>query len=160
MAAERQTLKRKRLIRFVIKELSAVDRPANAHARAVIMKRYDLEQEQDMQFHKIGGDRVASFGTLDEAVAHLAKAHGMPKLDAMEKAAAQYPDLVRQYNEAGARIGKAAADAAAPRPVPQALLAFQDRVDQIAKRDGCPRYVAMERARERYADEFSAAFGE
>jgi hypothetical protein len=156
---QRHQLKRRRIMReFRIHELSAVDRPAQEGAVAVIVKRYP--QEHVMQFHKIGGDRVASFGTLDEAVAHLAKAHGMPKLDAMEKAAAQYPDLVRRFNEDGERIGKAAAAAAAPRPASRALLAFQDRVDQIAKRDGCPRYVAMERARERYADEFSAAYGE
>ena len=66
---ERVRSTRKRIMRELrIAEISAVDYPSVRPARAVIMK-----QESDiMRPHRIGDDSVASFDTLDEAVATIA----------------------------------------------------------------------------------------
>ena len=66
------------------------------------------------------------------------------------------PDLLAKYRQEGEEIAKAHAEAAAPRPVSKAVADFDDIVSEIAKRDGCPRHVAMERARVRYPALFKA----
>jgi pterin-4a-carbinolamine dehydratase len=159
---ERIQSKRRRVMRsFRIDELSACDRPAQKHALAVLMKRDSSADEQqeydDMNFEKII-ERPRSFATFEDAMQAIRKAEGCTKLAAMSAAANQHPDLLAKYNAEGTAIAKAAQDAAAPKPISKALLVFQDKVDEIAKRDGIPRYVAMSRARERYADEFEAAY--
>jgi hypothetical protein len=147
---------------FVITELSAVDRGANEHARAVLMKRDDSadnSQEHDMNFAKII-EHPQSFSSLEEAMQAIRKAEGCTQLAAMSAAANQHPDLLAKYNAEGTAIAKTAQDAAAPKPISKALLVFQDKVDEIAKRDGIPRHEAMSRARVRFVDEFNAAYGE
>lgn len=61
---DRIASKRRRIMReFVIKEVSAVDRPAQGHARAVIMKRADDEDALDKRdFSQEARDRMAQSG--------------------------------------------------------------------------------------------------
>ena len=101
-----------------------------------------------------------SFATFEAACAHLAKSHGMSKSGAMSAVARARPDLVRKYNAEGdERVEKAAAEAARPRTVSKAVMEFDDKVDEIAKSRGIPRHAAMSAARQRFPDEFDAAYG-
>ena len=94
--------------------------------------------------------------TLDEAVAQLQKS-GMTRSAAMSAAARAHPQLVEKYNREGEDRVSKAAEASKPRAVNKAaVLAFEDRVDEIAKRHGLPRSRAMSKARERFPDEFRA----
>jgi hypothetical protein len=107
-----------------------------------------------MHYEKIT-KRPRSYVTFEDACAHLAKVHGLSKLNAMEKAAERHPDLVKRYNSEGAEIAKAAADSeAATRRTPRAVDDFEEIVAGIAKCDGVPKYVAMESAREAHPEEF------
>ena len=154
--AERHELKRRRIMRdFVIKELSAVDRPAQAHALAVVIK-HTHDEGRDMQLAKITRDKPLSFDTFEDACAHLAKVHGLSKLGAMEKAAREHPDLVEEYNHVGIEIAKNAAEAAAPRPVPLAVSNFNKRVTEVMARDKIDRLGAMEKVTKEFPAEFDA----
>lgn len=150
--------KRKRIMKdFAISEISAVDRPAQAGAVAVFIKRH--EQESKMELRKVTRDEPISFPTLEAAMDHLLKSHGMSRSSAMSTAAREHPDLLAKYQREGEdRIAKAA-DAGKPQPVSKAVMEFDDRVEQIAKGRGLPRHQAMKKARERYPDEFAAAYG-
>ncbi|MGH6736809.1 MAG: hypothetical protein ACRECX_12160 [Methyloceanibacter sp.] len=150
-----QNRKRRIMREFKIDELSAVDRPAQAHALMTVMKRDD-RKDDDMQLSKI-----ASYDTLSDAVAAVAKAEGCPRHVAMSRAAREFPDLVERHRAEGREaIAKAQESARAPRPlVTKAVLAFQDKVELIAKRRGVPRHEAMSIARELYADEYHDAYG-
>lgn len=149
--------RRRRIMReFVITELSAVDRPAQEPARMAIIKRAeDTESEMDVT-------KIASFARFGDAVAAVAKSEDIPTHEAMSRVRAARPDLVERYNaegrEAAARAATAAEAARAPR-FTKAELAFEDRVDEIAKARGIPRHAAMSAARTRYPDEFEAAYG-
>jgi hypothetical protein len=128
---------------FVINEISGVDVPAQAHARVALMKRADREERQ-MQLREVDGEQIAEFDSFDEAVAHLEKIVGRGTA-AMSEAARRYPELLRRYRERRADAAKADSG-----PAPAIRKAEQDfalAVDEIAKRDGCPRSEAMTRAR-------------
>ena len=90
---------------------------------------------------------------------HLRKVHGMNGAEAMSAAARDHPDLLQKYRTAGDEMIAKAADAARPAPVSKAVMAFDDRVEEIAKSRGIPRHAAMTAARQRFADEFEAAYG-
>ena len=142
--------KRKRRIMraFKINEISAVDRPAQAHARVCLLKR-----EGDLS-------KIAAFDSFDDAVAAIAKREGCARHAAMSRAAKQFPSLLDAYPQEGDdRVAKATADAAGPRTFSKAELDFEDRVDEIAKSRGLPRHAAMSAARQRFPDEFAAAYG-
>jgi hypothetical protein len=150
---------RKRIMReFTISEISAVDRPAQTHAVKTLMKRADKQEHDDMQIQKIDNDEVASFDTLDEAVRHLEKLHPS-RSAAMSAAAERYPELVKRFNSEGVEIAKAAADALAPRSITKAEQDFELAVDEIVKRDKCPRSDAMSKARTEHPDAFRAYQG-
>ena len=144
---------RRRIMReFTIKELSAVDRPAQKPATVAIMKREDDGQENEMDMTKI-----AAFDSFDEAVAAIAEREGCPQYIAMSKAAATHPDLLTKYQTEGdASIAKAADDLAKRRGRPVAVQRFEMIVDGIATRDGVARHVAMQRARRENPDAFAA----
>ena len=127
--------------------LSKDVRPAVRRARIAIAKK-EFPMNEPM-----------SFATFEDACAHLAKMHGMSRSSAMSAAAREHPDLLAKYNAEGEQIAKRAADAARPQPVKKAVLAFEDRVDEIAKSRGVPRHTAMRAARQRFPDEFAAAYG-
>ena len=151
--------KRRRVMRaFKIHEISSVDNPAQVHARMTIMKRADAQQEQDdmMQFEKIGGDRVASFDNLEDAIGHLMDIQKCSRLTAMEQAASTQPGLVRKYNDEGERIAKAAQDAAASRPVAKSARDFEKRVTEIMHRDRINKLDAMAKVPHEFPVEFSA----
>lgn len=148
------TRERGRLKSIVLDEVSLVDAPANPHARVTLLK-LDRDKETRMQVHKIASDRVMSFDSFDEAVAHLTKSAG-GRTAAMRQARARYPDLVSKHNDDGDEMIAKAAEAAAPRPVAKAVAAFETVVDEICKRDGCPRSEAMRRARVQRPDAFEA----
>lgn len=142
------TTRRKNIMRaFTIDELSAVDNPAQAHARVAIMKRHGgNEQENDMRLERIGGDEVANFGTLDEAVEHLRES-GMSRSDAMSKAARAHPDLLKQYRDEGeAQVKKQLERMRSPTASP-AVGAFDALVRRIRERDMCSGTEALRRAR-------------
>lgn len=142
---------------FAISEISACDRPAQAGAIAVFMKRY--EQESEMQLRKVTRDEPINFPTLEAAMDHLLKTHGMSRSSAMFTAAREHPDLLAKYQREGEDQIAKAADAAKPQPLSRSVMAFEDRVEQIAKGRDIPRHQAMKTARERYPDEFEAAYG-
>lgn len=154
---ERIQSKRRRIMKdFRITELSAVDRPAQGHALAVLMKRADDEQEYGMQVQKVGGDRVASFDSFEEAMQAIREREGCAQLRAMEEAASRHPDLLRKYNDEGERIAKAAQDAAAPKPVAMAVTDFNRRVDEVMARDKVNKLEAMEKAAREFPAELDA----
>lgn len=145
------TTKRRRVMRsFKILELSAVDRPAQAGATVAIMKRADgddHEQENDMEIRKIGGDEVASFNSLEEAMRHIRKARGVSASDAMSAAAREHPGLLKRYQSEGAERVAKAAEAAKARSTSPEVRDFEFLVAGIAERDGVTRSEAMTRAR-------------
>ncbi len=143
-----------RLVDIRLSELSLVDRPANPHARVTLFKRAD-DKEHEMEIQKI-----AAYSSFDDAVAAIAKAEGLSHDRAMSRAAAAYPDLVEKYNAAGDEAVAKIAEAVRPAPVSKAVMAFEDRVDEIAKSRGIPRHAAMTDARVRFPDEFAAVYGE
>ena len=156
---ERVQSKRRRVMKdFRITELSAVDSPAQKHARAVFMKRADEPQEQDMDFEKItyARERPLSFATLGDCVSFLMGQQGYSRLDAMEKVARDAPDLVEKFNREGEAIAKSIAEANAPRPVAKAVADFDKRVAEIQARDRCSKLAALEKAAREYPAEFSA----
>lgn len=146
--------KRRRIMRvFKINELSAVDRPAQGHALAVLIKRVDTREQQVSH----DADTPHPFNTLEDAVAYLQSVQGMTKLGALERAGEQHPDLVRKFNSDGEQIAKAAADEAAKaRRKPKAAEDFEGIVSSIAKRDGLQRHRALEIARLEHPDQFEA----
>ena len=147
---ERKQSTRKNIMReFTISELSAVDRPAQAHATMAIMKRYtDDEQENNMRLEKINGEQVVSFTTLQEAMAHLQKINGLSKSDAMSKAAREHPDLLAKYQSEGERsVAKAADERLTIMRRPPAVQEFEALIRRIKDRDGCDSVTALRRAR-------------
>lgn len=129
--------RRRRIMReFSLAEISAVDRPAQARAKATIMKRSSSQETDDMDFHKIMG-RPASFATVEGATAHLRD---------MEAAARANPDALEKYRDGGV--------VAAPVAEKRSLAAqeFDLAVDAICERDGCERHAAMSRARRERPD--------
>jgi len=143
------TAQKRRILKVLtIDSISAVDRPAQEFARAVIMKRADDVEETEMDLEKI-----ASFDTFEAAVAHLEKLHPT-RSAAMSEAARRYPSLVKRYNDEGEALTKAAADAKVPREITKAEQNFELAVDEIQKRDGIPRHEAMKRARVEFEGEF------
>jgi hypothetical protein len=150
------TQRKRRIMReFTIKELSAVDQPAQGHARAVLMKR-DISQEEhrDMQFEKITREEPIAFDSLEAAMQHLKSVHGMSPLAAMSKAARDHPALVRRYNAEGERIAKQLARRVPT--IPADVVRFDAAVDAIMARDGVDKLVAMGRARAEHPDLFAA----
>ncbi len=138
-----------RLVNISLNELSLVDRPANPHAKVTLFKSSD-DPPPPM-----------AFDSFEEAMQHLQKLRGLTRSDAMSAAARAHPALVEKYQRAGDAAIAKAAEAARPQPVNKAaVLAFDDRVDQIAKSRGIPRHAAMSVARDRHSAEFVAAYGE
>jgi hypothetical protein len=133
---------RKNIMReFTISELSAVDRPAQEHARMTIMKCADHQQEHQMQ--------IVSFPTLEAAMDHL-KRQGMSGADAMSKAARDNPALLARYQSGG--VEKSETIMTVPPPV----RAFERVIQSIKERDGCDSATAMRRARAENPDAFRA----
>ncbi|WP_156953316.1 hypothetical protein [Afifella pfennigii] len=146
------TIKRKIMRDFQIEEISAVDVPAQAHAKMVIMKRADDHEEPDMNLTKI-----ASFDTFDDAVAAIAKAESCPRHKAMSKAAARHPDLYDSFQREGEeQIAKRVDEARKAGAMPQAARNWDILVGAIADRDKCSRTEAMRRARREDPEAFAA----
>lgn len=153
--------KRRRIMRdFVIRELGAVDRPAQAPAVAVLMKRADdpRKEQDDMQKQMTyARDIPTSFATLDDAINFLMAQQGYTRLNAMTQAANQNPDLVAKYQREGEQVAKAAADEVAKvRAAPPAVAAFEKRVGEVMGRDKVGRLSALEKAQAEFPDEFEA----
>lgn len=150
--------KRRIMRTFKLQEISAVDNPAQVHAKMVLMKRADGE-ESTMQ--KITSGEPQAFDTFDGAVAAIAKAEGVPHHEAMGKARQAYPELLADYQREGdERIGKAAEAAPRASIISKAELAFDEKVEALAKSRGIPHHAAMSSARQRYPEEFAAAYGD
>ncbi len=137
--------KRKRRImrEFTITELSAVDKPAQAHARVAIMKRADPEENDDMRFEKII-ERPRAFDSFEEACEAIRKAERCAGTDAMRKAREGHPGLFEAYQKAGAVSYRPNFEKAArPLDVQEWDLA----VAGVMERDGITRTAAMSRVR-------------
>jgi len=141
---------------FTIKELSAVDRPAQGHALMTMMKRED-EKDNDMRVENIARDEPRVFHTFEQAVAHLRKRHEYSGTEALRAAREQFPMLLAKYNAEGA-------DAAAAREVAlkkarsssQAKQEWDLMVEGIMARRGVKRTVAMQIARRENPGTFRA----
>jgi hypothetical protein len=123
---------------------SAVDRPAQEHARMTLVKRADDEQEQE---DEVDLKKIASFDTLDEAIAAIHKAEGCDHSEAMSQAAREYPDLLAKYQREGDERASKAVEAVRGSTVPPVIAEWNALVERIARRDMCPSTEAMRRAR-------------
>ena len=150
------TPRRKRILHELrIDKIAAVDRPAQVHARAVLAKRADDEEDHDMQIQKL-----VSFDLFDDAVAHLAKAESIPRHQAMAKARIAFPSLCAKFESEGEECIAKAAEANKPVAISKSEAAWNNSVDAIVERDGCPRHQAMAKAHEESPQLFAAAFRE
>ncbi len=97
--------KRKRRImrEFTIKELSAVDRPAQGHALMTMMKHED-EKDNDMRVENIARDEPRVFDTFEQAVAHLREFRECSGTEAL-RAAREHQDI---YDDRGGIEGAVA----------------------------------------------------
>jgi len=150
------TIKRKIMREFKLNEISAVDRPAQVHAKMTIMKRADEPQEPDQE-PDMNLTKIASFDTFDDAVAAIAKAENCGRSQAMSKAAKCHPDLLATYQTAGVeRVAKRIDEARKAGAMPQAARNWEILVGAIADRDKCSRTEAMRRARREDPEAFRA----
>ena len=138
------TPKRKRRImrEFSIEELSAVDKPAQVHARMAIMKR-DSSEDEKMDFQKII-DQPLAFDRFEDAVEHLKKVNRCSGTEAMRKAADAHPGLLETYQAAGAVSSRPDFTKVAR---PQAVQEWDLAVAGVMERDGVSRTAAMSRVR-------------
>ncbi len=144
--------KRKRRImrEFTIKELSAVDRPAQGHALMTMMKRED-EKDNDIRVENIARDEPRVFHTFEQAVAHLREFRECSGTEALRAAREQYPRLLAKYNAEGAdAVAEASARKVALNTAKLSSQAKQEwdlLVEGIMARRGVKRTVAMQIAR-------------
>lgn len=139
-------MKRHYIRAFKLDEISAVDRPAQEHALATILKRDTREAEDELMRYEKHISGPTSFG----AAVDRYRAQGFAGTEAMHLAATRHPDLLAKYQQ-----GEAPPE---PEPVPvsKAGLAWDSLVDSIAKDDGVPRSEAMRRARREHPAVFKA----
>ncbi len=129
---------------FRIDELSAVDDPAQEHARVAIMKRDGAVPATPEGFAKA----VAAIMARDRCL----------RSDAMVRAAHEHPEAV-------AALRKAAPAEAEEAEGPDederagARRIFAAKVRELAARDQLGQASAMIRARAQHPDEFAAAYG-
>ncbi|MQA64497.1 MAG: hypothetical protein GEU76_01125 [Alphaproteobacteria bacterium] len=152
MVARKRSHRKNIMRAFSISEISACDSPAQIHARAIIMKRFDPDERQEPNMHKIltqRDDAPLSFDTLEDAMKYLSTQHpDMPQSDVMSKAARQYPDLHDEYNDEGEwQIRKAETEALDATRKPPAVREFESLVSEIKRRDKCDSVTALRRAR-------------
>jgi hypothetical protein len=165
---ERKRSPRKNIMReFSISELSAVDRPAQQHARMTLMKRAapdnpllplldrpdnppaKQEQEPMQKILSRNDDPPRSFGSLEDAMKFIASQNpDMAQSDIMGQAARQHPTLLRKYQSEGEEaIAKAVDERLTIMTVPPAVREFHALIDRIKTRDGCDSVTALRRAR-------------
>ena len=138
--------KRRKIMReFKLSELSAVDRPAQIHARMTLMKRDAVRIEKE--------HTMPTFRTLDEAAAHYQRS-GMSETLAKRTAASAHPEL-RYTTEREAiaqseigEIRKAAASGAARRQQ------IDDRVTSTCLAKNCDRQTALRLLRDSHPELF------
>jgi hypothetical protein len=120
------------ITKLKIEELSSIDRPAQPGALVAIMKRDD-------------GGAAERFGAMAQEIQ---KRDGCMAHQAMERTRVEHPDLFEALQDApiAVPVEKRVPDAAQT-AVANARTAFMDRAHQIAKRDGVPVHVGMNRAR-------------
>lgn len=131
---------------FRIDELSAVDRPAQEHAKMAILKSADSEQEYTEM------NTAVSFKSFAEAVQYLNDLGGS-RTDALRKAARRFPQLRKQMNDDAVSAAGELHKQAAPSP---AVTRFTDLVAKIATDRHVSRSAAMALAKREYPQEFAA----
>jgi len=135
---------RSRYTSLKIAELSAVDRPAQSGALALIMKRDD------------GGTAMRSF---NKRVDEVAARDGCLRSIAMSKARHEFPDefeaMQKNYPPPASHRPAPVPEAAA---VEKAQRDFINAAREIAGRDRIPLYAAMGKARAEAAAEFAVAY--
>ena len=134
--------KRRVLREFRIDEISAVDRPAQQHAKMSIIKRDDnIDAYRSHQ-------SPVKFNEMIDAIAKSDKSRS--RLEVMRDLARRYPALrdadrlVPSHRPSYEKIEK------------RSVTDFRALVDQIAKRDGIEKSAAMSKARREHPAEFAA----
>lgn len=151
MTTQQQT-KRRIMRDFEITELSAVDHPAQGHARATILKRA-AGKDTRMDFNKHSTPRA--FDSFDAAVAHIRQIEKCSGTEAMQRARLEHPALVEKHNaEAHDIARKATGDIALAKSRPRAQEDFNLVVSGLVERLGISRSEAMRRARRENPDLF------
>ncbi len=146
MAIRRRILQELRL-----DKIAAVDKPCQEGAVMAIMKRAPDEADGGSNYTPL--QKETSMNDFRDEVARVAKADGITKVAACEKVRLRRPDLYSalQANPmtkaAPARIEKSAAQ-----------LRFEERIAEVAKRDGLKMTMAADKARREFPREFAAAY--
>jgi len=164
--------KKRRILAFKLDEISAVDRPAQEHALAVIMKRADAETEQELlDFEKHNSaqqDRTMNQPTSFRQAVWALERDGHSGTEALHLAACRFPDLLKAYNSEGIeKAARAMPTASMPQhrggslpltPAPErrrAIDEFHAIVNALAA-SGLSKTAALRRARVEHPREFEA----
>ena len=161
---------------FSIREISAVDKPAQEHALATIMKRAPQANEvspaKSIDELKAGvADLATRFDALleqkaqkevvmnfNDAVTEIAKRDACPRHVAMSKARNEYPESFAKYQSEGLEKSRTATKAEDDdADIRKASRDFNDAVRMLMT-SGTSRTQAMQEARRRMPDEFRRAY--
>ena len=133
---------RRILKEFTLSEISAVDGPANEHARAAILK----------STHRQPDPAPVVFNSLDEAIIHLQKLHG--RVGGLRRAREIFPEAVEKF-----RGGDDSSPVMATSSDP--IRSFDALVEKLRADDPhLSRTAALVKARAAHPDAFAAAYGE
>jgi|GraSoiStandDraft_57_1057295.scaffolds.fasta_scaffold172390_1 hypothetical protein len=139
-------MKRRVLHKLILTEISAVDRPCQAHALAVIVK-WRSGPPANLAKRKEG--RMPE--SFDACVSEIRKS-GLSGCDALSAARRADPKAFAAY-QADGHVSRPIFKAAS---ASKAVVDFQAVVRAIAKRDGCARSAAMSCARREHPELFDA----
>lgn len=127
---------------FRLNEISAVDRPAQVHATAAIIKRRSDDEMIQRVRGKSTHERMEE--DFEEVAAEIRRTEKVPHHRAFSLARKRRPDLYAAYQEAGQRKVTKAHEAEASRfEKSDDVLAFEKLVAEYARDFGCTGTEAM-----------------
>ena len=146
-------MKRRILHHIKIHEISGVDRPAQEGAQVVIMKRTDADRTGNLA-SRISRLRDALAAIIPVKKEHVMSNESYDALVTKETCGGRIPRHVAEQRI----IHKFGSQPNAARILKNANAAndFQERVVEIAKRDGCSQTRAMATARREHPDAFAS----
>lgn len=162
-------MKRRRMKKFRLHEISFVDNPAQEHALAVMMKRDDatlfyktseptpveskptLSQSPSLRTSE--PERKSNMpNSFEEAVGIIRREQPhISRTQALSAAREGYPSLFKSYQESPAAGGPSAAVEKS-----EAVQTFEKTVSEVQARDRCSRIEALRKAAREYPNELSA----
>ena len=142
--SEKKTGRRRILREFTIREISAVDRPAQEAAKMVLMKR----REPD------GADEDET--PFQTRVSEIAKQDGCSRLEAMQMARVEYPEEFEVYQAEGAVSSRPVQKAESRPGAAKAKRDFDGAVSELVSSAGISRTAAMSRIRRERPDLYEA----